>query len=77
MPKKTTPNPQTDRESPYISEAEAVKFLGLRSRSSLTYLHKQPDAPPFIQITSRKRVYALTDLMAWMESRRVSGGAHA
>jgi len=56
----------------FLNSDEAVSFLGLRSKSALAYLHAQPDGPPFVRLTARRRVYALVDLMAWAESRKTS-----
>jgi len=71
-----TPLPPSPQELPkpqrFLTADEAVHFLGLRSKSALSYLHNQPDGPPFVRLTARRRVYALADLMAWAEARKTS-----
>lgn len=68
----STPTPELPKPQRYLTAAEAIQFLGLRSKAALTYLHAQPDGPPFVRLTARRRVYALVDLMAWAESRKTS-----
>jgi predicted DNA-binding transcriptional regulator AlpA len=68
----TTTLPELPKPQRYLTADEAIQFLGLRSKSSLSYLHAQPDGPPFIRLTARRRAYALVDLMAWAESRKTN-----
>ncbi|MDP2875988.1 MAG: hypothetical protein Q8O00_07375 [Holophaga sp.] len=68
----TTPNPELPKPQRYLTADEAIQFLGLRSKSALVYLHAQPDGPPFVRLTARRRVYCLVDLMAWAEARKTS-----
>ena len=68
------PSPTLELPKPqrYLTANEAIHFLGLRNKSALVYLHNQPDPPPFVRLTARRRVYCLADLMAWAESRKTS-----
>lgn len=69
------PEPALELPRPqrFLTADEAIKFLGLRSKSSLAYLHNQPDGPPFVRLTARRRVYCLKDLQAWVEARKTNG----
>jgi hypothetical protein len=67
-----TPAPELPKPQRYLTADEAIHFLGLRSKSALAYLHNQPDGPPFVRLTARRRVYCLVDLMAWAEARKTS-----
>jgi len=71
---ETTPAPLPELPKPqrFLTADEAIHFLGLRSKSALAYLHNGPDGPPFVRLTSRRRVYCLVDLMAWAEARKTS-----
>lgn len=68
-----TPEPSTILGLPkperFLTRDETVRFLGLRSRSSLAYLLGQPDPPPYIQLTKRIKVFPLRGLIAWAEAR--------
>jgi predicted DNA-binding transcriptional regulator AlpA len=64
--------PELPKPQRYLTAEEAIQFLGLRNKSALFYLHCQPDGPPFVRLTARRRVYALADLVAWAESRKSS-----
>lgn len=72
MADTTNPTPELPKPQRYLTAAEAIQFLGLGSKSALTYLHNQPDGPPFVRLTARRRVYALADLMAWAEARKTN-----
>lgn len=67
-----TPTPELPKPQRYLTAEEAIHFLGLRSKSALFYLHNQPDGPPFVKLSQRRRVYCLADLMAWAEARKTS-----
>ncbi len=70
---KKLPGPlELPKPQRFLTANEAIQFLGLRSKSSLAYLHAQPDGPPFVRLTARRRVYSLTDLITWAESRKTS-----
>ena len=56
----------------FLSADEARQFLGLKKLSALSYLHDQPDPPPSIPLSERRRIYALPDLIAWVERRKTS-----
>lgn len=56
----------------FLTAAEAVEFLGLRNKAGLAYLAAQPDPPPFVRLTQRRRVYDLVDLQSWAASRKTS-----
>jgi len=64
--------PELPKPQRFLTADEAIYLLGLGSRSALAYLHAQPDGPPFIFLSKRRRVYSLTDLIAWAESRKTS-----
>ena len=61
----TLPKPQR-----CLSAEEAAQFLSLPDKESLAYLHGQPDGPPFIQLSLRKKIYCLQDLIGWLETRK-------
>lgn len=63
------PTPEVQKPERYLTSAEVIQFLGLRSKSALTYLMAQPDGPPFIRLTKRTRAFPLRPLMAWAEAR--------
>jgi len=67
-----TPTPELPKPQRYLTPDEAIHFLGIRNKSALHYLHQQPDGPPFVRLTARRRVYCLADLMAWAEARKTS-----
>lgn len=64
-----TPAPELPKPQRYITADECVRFLGLRNKSALTYLLAQPEPPPFIQLTSRSKVFSVPALVAWAEAR--------
>ena len=65
--------PELPRPQRYLTPDEAVLFLGLRSKSSLNYLHNSAsDGPPFIRLTSRNRAYCLADLQLWADVRKAT-----
>ena len=66
-PKLELPKPQR-----HITPEEAWRFLGLKNRSALNYLHSLPDGPPFILLTKRTRSYNLEDLQTWAQARKTS-----
>jgi predicted DNA-binding transcriptional regulator AlpA len=68
----TTPAPELPKPRRFLTADEAVEFLGLRSKTSLVYLHSKPDGPPFVRLTARRRVYDLADLQAWAETRKTN-----
>jgi hypothetical protein len=67
-----TPAPELPKPRRFLTAAEAVEFLGLRNKAGLAYLHAQPDGPPFVRLTTRRRVYDLADLQTWAASRKTS-----
>ena len=66
------PKPELPKPQRFLTAAEAVTFLGLRSKASLNYLHNGPDGPPFVRLTARSRVYSLADLQVWAQSRKTT-----
>ena len=64
-----TTAPELPKPERYLTSAEVIQFLGLRSKSALTYLLAQPDGPPFIRLTKRTRAFPFRPLVAWAESR--------
>lgn len=68
----TPPPPELPKPQRFLTADEAVIFLGLRSKAALAYLHAQPDGPPFVRLSKRRKVYALVDLVAWAETRKMT-----
>ena len=55
----------------YLTRAEVIEYLGLRSNSSLTYLLAQDDPPPHIRLTKRNLAFPFRPLVDWA-ARRVT-----
>ncbi len=70
------PPPSSATELPrprrFLTADEAVEFLGLGGKSALAYLAMQPDPPPFVRLTARRKVFDLADLQAWAEARKTN-----
>lgn len=72
MDTQNTTAPSAER---YLDQPEAADFMQI-SRRYLQMLHRAGDAPPVICI-GKRRIYAQSDLVAWMSSRRQGGACNA
>jgi len=65
--------PTEDKLSPldeYLSEEQLSGFLGLK-KTSIDRL-RNSEGLPFIKVSMVKRLYSVTDLIQWLESRKIT-----
>ena len=55
----------------YLAPDEASQFIGAAVQTMARW-RCEGGGPPFIRVGSRRIRYALDDLIAWMDARRVS-----
>jgi predicted DNA-binding transcriptional regulator AlpA len=70
-PRRARPAP--DGQELLIAD-EAAHLLGV-ARSTLWLMAKRPDFPPRVRLTATRGGWLRSDLMAWLQSRRVQRGA--
>ncbi len=61
---------------PYLNDQQVADFLGIRLKTLQNRISDGADVPPYIQLaTLKRRFYRLSDVHAWIDEQKTSGGA--
>jgi predicted DNA-binding transcriptional regulator AlpA len=68
---------QIDHDLGTVDLDTMASMIGLNRRTAINRLSLGKDMPPYIQVSERRKIWFVADIMNWLESHRVNPAQRA